>query len=72
MGNNVGRVHIDGTQVAIGVVDAGTTAYKLTVSGKILCEELRVELLADWPDYVFQEDYDLEITVRIEIIHSDL
>ncbi len=60
MGNNAGRVHIDGTQVAIGIVDAGTTAYKLTVSGKILCEELRVELLADWPDYVFKEDYELK------------
>lgn len=66
LGNNVGRVHIDGTQIAIGVVDAGTTAYKLTVSGKILCEELRVELLANWPDYVFQEDYDLKTLYELK------
>jgi hypothetical protein len=59
LGNNAGPVHIDGTQVAIGVVDASTTAYKLTVSGKILCEELKVELYADWPDYVFHDEYEL-------------
>jgi hypothetical protein len=71
LGNNVGRVHIDGTQIAIGVVDAGTTAYKLTVSGKILCEELRVELLADWPDYVFNEQYQLRSIHELKSFISD-
>lgn len=60
MGNNAGRVHIDGTQVAIGVVNANAGAYKLTVSGKIICEEVKVELYGNWPDYVFHDEYDLQ------------
>jgi hypothetical protein len=59
MGNNVGRIHLDGTQVAIGAVNANAGAYKLTVSGKIICEEVKVELYAAWPDYVFDEEYQL-------------
>jgi hypothetical protein len=35
------------------------TGYKLSVSGKIICEELRVNLVASWPDYVFKKDYSL-------------
>lgn len=34
------------------------TGYKLSVDGKIMCEELRVEL-SPWPDYVFADDYSL-------------
>ena len=32
---------------------------KLAVDGKILCEELEVQLSGDWPDYVFEDDYAL-------------
>jgi len=32
---------------------------KLAVDGKIMCEELEVQLSQDWPDYVFEHDYDL-------------
>lgn len=35
------------------------TGYKLSVSGKIICEEVRVALTAAWPDYVFKKDYSL-------------
>jgi hypothetical protein len=37
----------------------GATGYKMAVEGKIICEELRVQDQADWPDYVFEEDYEL-------------
>ena len=33
--------------------------YKLSVAGKMICEELRVNLQADWPDYVFTDEYKL-------------
>lgn len=47
-------------QVAIGVSVAAASAYKLTVSGKILCEEVKVKLRsAGWPDYVFHRNYKL-------------
>lgn len=45
-------------QVAIGGDDYAS-GYKLSVAGKVICEELRVELIADWPDYVFSKDYEL-------------
>jgi hypothetical protein len=62
LGVNGGRMHLDGTQVAIGTVNttAGVDAYKLTVSGKVICEELKVELYGSWPDYVFTDQYQLK------------
>jgi hypothetical protein len=33
--------------------------YKLAVNGKVICEEVEVILSEDWPDYVFEENYDL-------------
>jgi trimeric autotransporter adhesin len=47
-----GNVSIGGTKVASG--------YKLSVDGKIATEEVLVDLDADWPDYVFKQDYDLK------------
>lgn len=50
-----------GGNVAIGTIVSATAAtYKLTVTGKILCEELRVKLQSSgWPDYVFDDSYHL-------------
>ncbi|MEN7547530.1 hypothetical protein AAG747_06405 [Rapidithrix thailandica] len=33
--------------------------YKLSVYGKIICEEVVVQLHANWPDYVFSDSYKL-------------
>ena len=33
--------------------------YELSVNGEIACEELLVEDSGSWPDYVFEEDYEL-------------
>ncbi|HPS61674.1 MAG TPA: hypothetical protein PLK82_01365, partial [Bacteroidales bacterium] len=35
------------------------TGYLLSVAGKVICTELRVNQVADWPDYVFGKDYRL-------------
>ncbi len=39
----------------------GTTTipagFKLAVDGNVICEELKVQLSGDWPDYVFASDY---------------
>jgi hypothetical protein len=32
--------------------------YKLRVNGKIISEEVRVQLLSAWPDYVYADNYD--------------
>jgi hypothetical protein len=46
-----------------GSVCLGTTTeatgYRLNVNGKVICTEVRVEALANWPDYVFGDQYHL-------------
>ncbi len=51
------KIRRDNGQVAIGKSYA--TGFRLSVDGKIACEEVLVDLEADWPDYVFQSDYEL-------------
>ncbi len=63
-------------QPSWGQVTMGTytpaTGYKLSVKGKVICEEAKVQLSASWPDYVFKSDYplmtipDLEKSIRKE------
>lgn len=60
LNNDGGNVHI---AVASGGVSIGTTTIPsgvlLAVDGKVLCEEMEVQLSGDWPDFVFAEDYPL-------------
>jgi len=46
-----GRMIIGGTTAA--------TNYEVSIHGDLICEEVRVAEVADWPDYVFKENYDL-------------
>lgn len=52
-----------GLRVSQGTVGIGTLAppsgYLLAVNGKVIAEEVKVELEVNWPDYVFAADYDL-------------
>jgi hypothetical protein len=54
-----GNLILDGTQVTIGQI-APATGYKLSVAGKAICEELKVQLNSAWPDYVFKNNYKLK------------
>jgi hypothetical protein len=45
-----------GGQVTIGVA-APAFGYKLNVRGKIIAEEMRVQLYGSWPDFVFDPEY---------------
>jgi hypothetical protein len=52
-----------------GNVSIGTTnaqGYKLAVKGKIISEEIIVKLHANWPDYVFSDDYKLPSLQEVE------
>ncbi len=57
-----GNVAVGSTSVPMG--------YKMAVDGKLITEEVRVELSDTWPDYVFEKDYQLpsleEIKKHIE------
>jgi hypothetical protein len=49
---NGGNVGIGTSTVAAG--------YKLSIAGKAMCEELKVQLRGNWPDYVFAKEYRLK------------
>jgi hypothetical protein len=59
------RMYIDGN----GSVSIGTTdpkGYKLAVAGKAIAEEIVVKLQANWPDYVFEKNYNLRPLAEVE------
>jgi len=37
----------------------GASGYKVAIDGKVIAEEMRVQISGAWPDYVFEDDYDL-------------
>lgn len=51
----------------VGIGTATTkTGYKLSVAGNIACEEVLVENSTNWPDYVFDEGYELMSLEQLE------
>ncbi|MFN0213576.1 MAG: hypothetical protein ACKVT2_04920 [Saprospiraceae bacterium] len=51
IGDQTGAVGINTSTVPAG--------YQLAVNGRVICEELRVQLSSQWGDYVFSDDYNL-------------
>lgn len=72
MGVNNGNIRLDVSNghVAIGNVvlnGVNADAFKLAVSGKIICEEVKVKLVSSsWPDYVFGDNYRLKPLGEVE------
>jgi len=44
----------------------GVPGYKVAVDGKIIAEELRIQLSGAWPDYVFEPSYALPSLALLE------
>lgn len=42
------------------------TGYQMAIDGKLIAEELEVQLSGDWPDYVFRDDYNLPTLYELE------
>lgn len=40
--------------------------YAVAINGSVVAEEIRVALKADWPDFVFEKDYQLPSLVEVE------
>ncbi len=61
--NSSHKLGVEGNLVVTGGLRVGTTVgpngYKLAVDGKVICTELMVRIVANWPDYVFKNDYKL-------------
>ena len=45
---------------------AGAAGYKVAIDGKVIAEELRINLSQAWPDYVFDASYDLMSLDQLE------
>ena len=56
MDGNDGTVYIGSTNLDAETL-TNAAGYKLKVFGKIIGEEVRVQLKSAWPDYVFENDY---------------
>lgn len=61
----LGSPNLDAENLALGA------GYKLRVFGKIIGEEVRVQLKTAWPDYVFEKDYKKLSLVELEQFVSD-
>lgn len=64
------KLHLNGVQLIGSNSAVPATGYQLSVDGKIIAEEVKVQLSTSWPDYVFADDYrlmpieDLEKSIR--------
>lgn len=52
-------------QIAVGTTSV-PTEYKMAIDGKLITEEVRVEISDSWPDYVFEEGYNLPTLMEIQ------
>ena len=58
--NGNDRMWVDSAgNVTVGPAYKVANGYRFSVNGKIMAEEVRVQLDADWPDYVFTPGYQL-------------
>ncbi len=62
----IGDAYISGNTSIGGSSGDFATGYKLSVVGKVACEEVLVDMKADWPDYVFKSDYNLKTLDEIK------
>ncbi len=52
------NVSFNGGNVAIGTTSF-PSGYKLAVDGKVICEEITIEMSDNWADFVFEPTYNL-------------
>jgi len=57
-------LYCDGQNIGIGT--SNTQGYKLAVAGDIITEKVKVATQSNWPDYVFDENYNLQNLQQLE------
>jgi hypothetical protein len=60
------KLHINGTVLVGGNSINVPAGYSMAIDGKVICEEVKVQLSTAWPDYVFADDYQLPSLESIE------
>lgn len=59
-------LHVTGNVVFGSSSINPATGYKVSIDGRVICEELRVQLNTAWPDYVFARNYNLRPLHELE------
>ena len=59
-------LHVTGNVVFGSSAIIPATGYKVSIDGKVICEELKVQINTSWPDYVFEDSYDLPSLESVE------
>lgn len=52
-------LHVTGNVVFGSSSIVPALGYKVSIDGKLICEELKVQTSGLWPDYVFEKNYEL-------------
>lgn len=60
------KLHVNGNMVIGSGSISPATGYSLSVDGKVICEEARVQISGSWPDYVFNSNYRLKPIDELE------
>jgi len=50
----------------VGIGTTNTQGYQLAVAGSVVAEEVNVKLQVNWPDYVFENSYNLPSLEEVE------
>ncbi|RTE53813.1 hypothetical protein EHW67_07715 [Arenibacter aquaticus] len=50
----------------VGIGTTNTQGYQLAVAGSVVAEEVNVKLQVNWPDYVFENSYNLPTLEEVE------
>lgn len=59
-------LHVTGNVVFGSSSTAPAAGYKVSIDGKVICEELMVQTSGLWPDYVFEKNYEMPTLNELE------
>lgn len=59
-------LHVTGNVVFGSTSIVPALGYKVSIDGKVICEELKVQTSGAWPDYVFENNYVLPSLESLE------
>ncbi|MES2772909.1 MAG: hypothetical protein V4722_01905 [Bacteroidota bacterium] len=60
------RLHVANSMIIGTSSTTPALGYILSIDGKVICEELKVQVNTSWPDYVFEDSYELPSLERLE------
>ncbi len=60
------KLHVNGNMVIGSTSLEPAAGYLLSIDGRVICEEARVQISGAWPDYVFNDNYKLRPLEELE------